>query len=86
MSKEKKGFGSAPLTVEARTEVRMMDGTLLNAPPSAKAEPPPSEGKLTFSMYCTVKAIPVQRQAGMRAFTNINEASLSEWSAIFKRY
>lgn len=75
------------LAVEAQTEVRTSAGVLVNAPDTGfKVEKVPSEGKLTFSMYCTTRNIPVQRQAGMRAFTKTNEATLSEWDAIFKRY
>lgn len=72
--------------VVASTEVRT-GGILINpAPTTFRVELRPSAGKLTFSMYCAQRAIPVQRQAGLRAFTQTNEASLFEWDAIFKRY
>ena len=74
-------------SVSASTEVRTVDGALVNAPDAGvRPEPTPADGFITFSMYCTVRRIPVQRQAGMRAFTKTNEATLSEWDAIFKRY
>lgn len=76
-----------PLEVVATTEVRTDKGVLVNAPDNGfSVERTPTEGKLTFSMYCTARNIPVQHVAGMRAFTKTNEATLSEWDAIFKRY
>lgn len=76
----------SPLEVVATTEVRTTSGVLINEPPAVLGVPAPTEGKLTFSMYCTARSIPVQHVAGMRAFTKTNEATLSEWDAIFKRY
>jgi hypothetical protein len=76
----------APLPVESSTVVTTDRGAVVNSPPVAKEDPAPSGNQLTFSMFCRVRAIPIQRQAGMRAFTTINEATLSEWDALFKRY
>lgn len=76
----------APLPVESSTVVTTDRGAVVNAAPVAKEERAPSGNTLTFSMFCRVRAIPIQRQAGMRAFTTIDEATLSEWDALFKRY
>lgn len=72
--------------VQAKTEVRTAEGKLVNPEPQLAPSAPPPEGQLSFSMYVVARKIPVQRQAGMRAFTKINEATLAEWDAIFKRY
>ena len=76
----------APLPVESSTVVTTDRGAVVNAPPVTKDDPPPGGNKLTFSMFCRARGIPIQRQAGMRAFTTIDEATLSEWDALFKRY
>ena len=74
--------------VEATTEVvDARTGQVVNAfNAPAEIAPAPTEGALTFEMYCAARHIPVQNRAGMRAFSKVHSVSLSEWDKIFKRY
>jgi hypothetical protein len=76
-----------PAVVEASTVVTNLDGTVLNSAPKATSgELSSGEGLLNFAMYCAVKGIPVLHQAGMRAFTNLESATLASWDVVFKNY
>lgn len=72
---------------EVRAETEVKDGKGNPVFPAPKSVAAPVSGtSLTFPMYCTIRSIPIQRQAGLRAFTNVQSASLTEWDAIFKKY
>ena len=52
----------------------------------AKVAAPTGDGPITFDMYMTVRNVPVQRRAGMRAFTTVQSATLADWNRIFRSY
>jgi len=73
--------------VEAMTEITdARTGQVINSFNTAEIVASPTEGALTFEMYCAVRRIPVQNRAGMRAFTKVHSATLQEWNKIFQRY
>lgn len=75
--------------VESSTEIFDKHGDVVNkfVPASEAPSSKPSGGdKLTFGMFCAIRRIAPQRQAGLRAFTATQYASLTEWDAIFKKY
>ena len=74
--------------VEAETEITdARTGQVVNSfNTPAEIAPSPTEGALTFEMYCAVRRIPVQNRAGMKAFTKVHSATLQEWNKIFQRY
>jgi hypothetical protein len=86
MSKKPVVDSPAPeVIVTASTLVLDADKRPVNQPPAVAYEAPKGD-VLTFSMYLTIRGIPAQRQAGMRAFTSVQQATLIEWDAIFRRY
>lgn len=73
--------------VEAMTEVvDAKSGLPVNAFSAVAVVAAPSEGALTFEMYCSARRIPVQHRAGKKAFTKVRSATLSEWDKIFRKY
>ncbi len=50
-------------------------------------KPYDKEGAVTLDVYFALKGIrnPVQ-QAGMRAYTNIKRATVTDWTAIFSKF
>lgn len=73
--------------VVSSTEVRDGRNRVVNPPPPETPVMAASpDGKITFEMYAACRNIPVQRRAGMRVFTNLKVATLTEWDVAFKRY
>lgn len=54
---------------------------------AAAQAPYNKEGAVSFKTYCAMKGIadPVM-QAGMRAYTLVQRATVQDWDAIFKTY
>jgi len=74
-----------PLPVVGMTKV-LLDGTQVNASIATSPVAPSGDGPLTFDMYMTVRNVPAQRRAGMRAFTTLQSATLADWNRIFRSY
>lgn len=89
----KRTFGaSEPVELVARsndvvgmTEV-FLDNKKVNASIAKAPVAPNGDGPITFDMYMTVRNVPVQRRAGMRAFTPVQSATLADWNRIFRNY
>ena len=67
------------------TEV-FLGGVKVNASIATTPVAPSGDGPLTFDMYMTVRNVPAQRRAGMRAFTTTQSATLADWNRIFRSY
>ena len=74
------------IQVDARTEVSL-NGVVVNpAIPEVVIPEVPKGGPLSFAMFAAMKGIPQKHHAGMRAFTDVQQATLTEWNAIFAAY
>lgn len=71
--------------VEVTTEVRLGDVVLNPIVPQAPV-PDVVPAKMSFAMFMAVRQVPVREQAGMRAFTSIQQATFAEWTTIFSAY
>jgi hypothetical protein len=64
----------------------LLEGEQVNASIATASVAPTGDGPITFDMYMTVRNVPAQRRAGMRAFTAIQSATLADWNRIFRNY
>lgn len=78
---------SEPVPVVGTTKV-LLGSTPVNPALVANVAAPVSgsEGLITFDMYMTVRNVPAQRRAGMRAFTTVQSTTMSDWNRIFRSY